>query len=241
MRHEPPWLVESCRATAAELHDDWPPVESREHRRALFCEVVGPALVLGSAQRGDAVDDEAVRRQAVAVVRRHSGGGAVLVAPMEQIWLDVWIPRQDPLWVEDIVVAPQWLGELWRDALVGTAADGQALSVHRGRMERRPWSDVVCFSGVGPGEVSFGGRKLVGISQRRTRAGARLSSMALLVWDPAPLVGLLALDDTSRRAATHDTADVACGLVDVLGSRVDSSSLLPTLTQALRTRLGVSG
>ena len=35
------------------------------------------------------------------------------------------------------------------------------------------WCPLVCFAGVGPGEVLAGGRKLVGISQRRTRAGAR--------------------------------------------------------------------
>ncbi len=34
----------------------------------------------------------------------------------------------------------------------------------------RDWSDVVCFAGVGPGEVTAGTAKVVGIAQRRTRA-----------------------------------------------------------------------
>jgi lipoate-protein ligase A len=36
------------------------------------------------------------------------------------------------------------------------------------------WCELVCFAGLGPGEVSLAGTKLVGLSQRRTRNGIRI-------------------------------------------------------------------
>ena len=37
------------------------------------------------------------------VVRRRSGGGAVLVGAGEQVWVEVWIPRDDALWDDDVI------------------------------------------------------------------------------------------------------------------------------------------
>jgi lipoate---protein ligase len=126
-------------------------------------EVSAPALVLGSSQRPDIVDDATIG--SIEVVRRRSGGGAVLLIPDEVIWLDVLIPTDDPLWSDDVSHASHWLGDVWVAALGGG-------SVHRGPMVRTPWSSLVCFAGLGPGEVTVGGRKLVGISRMRRRVGA---------------------------------------------------------------------
>jgi lipoate-protein ligase A len=145
-----------------------------------------PALVLGSTQADAVADAAACAAAGVAVVRRHSGGGAVLLRPGD-LWVDVLLPRGDPLWADDVGVATHWLGDVW------AAAIGPPASVHRGPMLRTAWSDVVCFAGLGPGEVTDGpgGPKLVGISQRRTRAGARMQAVALREWDAVGIVSLL--------------------------------------------------
>ena len=39
------------------------------------------------------------------------------------------------------------------------------------------WSALVCFAGLGPGEVTLDGQKLVGLSQRRTRDGVRIQGL----------------------------------------------------------------
>ena len=44
-------------------------------------------------------------------------------------------------------------------------------------MVETPWSELVCFAGVGPGEVLLGAGKLVGLSQRRTRHGIRVQCL----------------------------------------------------------------
>jgi hypothetical protein len=130
-----------------------------------------------------------------------------LVATGAQVWLDLWVPRGDVLWDDDIVRSATWLGEAWVAALQGL--DTGMLRVHRGRATRGGWADLLCFAGMGPGEVASGGAKVVGIAQRRTRYGARFHTMALLDWDPAPLVALLAV---VARDGSGSLADAAVGL-----------------------------
>ena len=129
------------------------------------------------------------RQAGVELVRRRSGGGAVLLVPGEVVWVDVVVPAGDPLWDDDVGRAAHWLGAAWARALGGVRRPGA--TVHRGPMVRTPWSSLVCFAGLGPGEVQLGGRKVVGISQRRTRGWARFQCAVYLRWDPAALVALL--------------------------------------------------
>jgi hypothetical protein len=70
-----------------------------------------------------------------------------------------------------------------------TAAD-----VHRGGMACSDWCPLVCFAGIGPGEVLLDGIKLVGISQRRSRPGSRFQCAVHTAWRPAALVALLRAD-----------------------------------------------
>jgi lipoate-protein ligase A len=156
------------------------------------------------------VDTAACERAGVAVVRRRSGGGAVLVVPGDLLWVDVVIPAGDPLWEADVGRAFLWLGEAWAAALAELGVPG---SVHRGGLEATAWSSLVCFGGVGPGEVLFtSGAKLVGLSQRRTRDGARFQCAALGRWDPAALLALLALAPDDRARAEADLAGAAAGV-----------------------------
>jgi lipoate-protein ligase A len=158
----------------------------------------------------------------VDVVRRATGGGAVWVAPGAQVWLDLWVPRGDALWEEDIVRSATWLGEAWVAALEGLGHDGSgagALRVHHGRATRHEWADLVCFAGLGPGEVVSAQRKVVGIAQRRTREGARFHTLAPLTWDPAPLVALL---EVGERGGSGLLAHAAMGVGALLhASRPD--------------------
>jgi lipoate---protein ligase len=163
-------------------------------------EVSAPALVLGSSQRPEVVDDATIG--SIEVVRRRSGGGAVLLIPDEVIWLDVLIPTGDPLWSDDVSHASHWVGDAWVAALGGG-------SVHRGPMVRTAWSSLVCFAGLGPGEVTVDGHKLVGISQRRTRAGARFQCAVYSHHDPSVLPALLRLSPSERTECAAALASVA--------------------------------
>lgn len=159
------------------------------HRRISVLEATHPAVVLGSTQSDDVIDHRAAAATGVDVVRRRSGGGAVWVAPDDPIWVDVVIPRGDRLWTDDVGHAFGPIGQAWSAALEALGVGGTV--VHEGAMVRTDWSDLVCFSGTGPGEVLRGGRKIVGISQRRTRAGARFQCAIPRRWEPERLHRLL--------------------------------------------------
>ena len=172
------------------------------------------AVVLGSGQRPGVVDATAARRRNLGLLRRRSGGGVVLVSAADLLWVDVIVPRGDPLWHPDVGRAFGWLGEVWRRALGVCGIVGEP---HEGGYEPGAWGSLVCFAGRGPGEVLVGGRKVVGLSQRRTAGSARLQCGVPLNWAPADLAGLLALPDGAREdlrvalEACASAPDVAAG------------------------------
>ena len=85
--------------------------------------------------------------------------------------------------------------------------------VHTGEMIRTLWSSAVCFAGVGPGEVLVDGAKVVGISQRRTRAGARFQCAVMRTWDPSELARIFAPGEWREVADLLDP--VAVGIADL--------------------------
>ena len=148
---------------------------------------------------------------------RRSGGGAVLVVPLDLVWVDIVLAarcrarrraRVDDLGRECC----------WRRALDARVAGvGAELAVHE-----RPVVDAVVEPGLlrrlGPGEVLLDGRKLVGLSQRRTRHGLRIQGLvhrrhpsidvAGLLRPPIPIAPLpepavLARRSMSRRLVEH--------------------------------------
>jgi lipoate-protein ligase A len=161
------------------------------------------ALVLGSTQRDDVVDHAAVAAAGVDLARRRSGGGAVLVEPATTVWIDVDLPAGDPLWTDDVGRSFSWLGRTWATALGALGLDAE---VNPGGMCTTSWSRLVCFAGLGPGEVTVGEAKAIGLAQRRTRHGARFQTAVHLAWDPAPILALLALEPAERDRAEADLA-----------------------------------
>jgi len=170
-------------------------------------DITRPAVVLGSTQAMSTVDAARAEAQGVDVVRRLSGGGAVLVEPGSLVWVDVVVPPADPLWEADVGRAFAWLGRAWAGALADAGVTGA--DVYDGPLRRTSWSGRVCFAGLGPGEVVVGGAKVVGMCQRRTRAGALFQSAALLTWEPERLLGLLDVNDDDRRQGPGEVAGSA--------------------------------
>ncbi len=199
-----PYRIVRTTSTAADFHartvPDPAPSELWQH------DITSPALVLGSTQDELVVDLDACGRAGVEVVRRRSGGGAVLLLPGEVTWIDVIVPAGAPGWSDDVHGPMVWLGRHLAEALTTVGAATDDVVVHDGALHSTRWSPLVCFDGVGAGEVLVGGHKLVGISQRRTRHAARLQCCWYSTYEPDRLVELLASD---RRPATTDLAPVA--------------------------------
>lgn len=168
-----------------------------------------PTLVLGSSQSPDDIDQAALDAEGITLAKRRSGGGAVLVGPDDLVWFDVIIPTTDPLWHPDVGRSFDWLGLACQRAL---ASLGVTAELHTGRLVQTEWSRKVCFASLGPGELTVDGKKLVGMSQRRTRAASRIQVAILRRWDGARHAALLNLPEEDRRRAAEDLANVATGL-----------------------------
>ena len=193
------WRVEWARGPAGTLFDrPWP---TPAVPTAWVVVPTDSAVVLGSTQPGSVVVP------GTPTVRRGSGGGAVLVEPGGLVWVDVLVPAGDRLWEPDVGRAFAWLGAAWTGALADAGVGGAR--PHDGPLVATPWSALVCFAGLGPGEVTLDGAKVVGMSQRRTRAGALFQSAALLDWRPRRLLDRLALPDDERARGEAELARAA--------------------------------
>ncbi|MDE3107062.1 MAG: hypothetical protein KGJ42_02775 [Acidobacteriota bacterium] len=179
-----------------------------------------PLLVLGGNQSPDVLNDEGRRWP---IRRRRGGGGVVALAP-EDLWIDFWIPREDPRWRGDVRAASVAVGEWWSAALREGFDVGS--DVHRGGLEGDSDLRVACFAGRGPGEVFVDDRKVVGVTQWHVREGNFLSTV-LRATDSRDLVNLLREPRTDLTAAlTHH---------DLHSLGVDDAE---TLTANLRDRSG---
>ncbi len=193
--------------TVGELHALLP--DPSAQREVWVLTPSNTALVLGSTQSFDAVGAEVVSTSGVGtlpqpvfqaaerlstrvdeVVKRRSGGTAVLLSPHNSLWVDVVIGRDDLLWEDDVNVAAIWLGHVWAKALCMLGAtDVQVCDSYvPGR-----WGHLVCFASRGPGEVVVEDAKAVGISQRRTRYNARFQCLLYRQWSPEQLLQHLIL------------------------------------------------
>jgi lipoate---protein ligase len=216
---------------------DVEPFRSLRHRHAVARQVEHSTLVLGSTQRSDVVNAVRATERGVAVVRRRGGGGAVLLRPGDHLWIEAWIPRGDPLWEADVAVAAEWVGAWWRDALDPDGDGARGLAVHHGRAVPGPHGDLVCFSGRGPGEVFLADRKVMGISQWRSREGSLFHTCAYAHWDPRPLIDLLDVGSTRRETLLGDLPQAATGILDPGPTSLPVLPVLPALPVLQETLL----
>ena len=99
--------------------------------------------------------------------------------------------------------------ELLSHALPDLFPDGPLTAV---AFWKKAWEGVcleeryVPIEGLGPGEVTIGdgGPKVVGLSQRRTAAGAWFQCVAHRSWDPVGILGLLALPGDRRASLSRN-------------------------------------
>jgi lipoate-protein ligase A len=192
----------------------------------------GPTLVLGSTQPPSVVAAGLGERGEIGVQRRRSGGGAVFVDRLDPIWVDLWVPSDDELFEPDVGRAPHWVGDSWASALGELGIGG--LEVHRGPMRTTRWSELVCFAGVGPGEVLAGTRKVVGVAQWRSRQGSLFHSAAYRTWSPERWVGMLsAAAGPDGGSLTADVRSTAVGLDELVGPPVQPAQVVGALRRHL--------
>lgn len=129
-----------------------------------------PGLVLGCAQRHLHAPDAIVRS---------SGGGAVLTGPW-MLSVSVVLPSDHPLVTPGLVESYEWFGLAHQAALRALGVQALALTPEDlKRVPSEPDLDWACFGNYSAWEVAAGGRKLVGLAQRRARNGVLLTAGSL--------------------------------------------------------------
>ncbi len=187
------------------------------------------AVVLGSTQTADVLNPGIVDLD-FEVCRRRSGGGLVHLDTSQDVWIDVLLPVSSPLWHADVGRSFHWLGDVWAALLADLVPDA-LVSAHRGPNQGS--GRILCFAGLGHGEVTVDGRKVVGLSQRRTRQWARLQCAIVQHWPADDLFFLLrGLDEDSR---APDPRSVLAGLRPEQ-SAIDRLHLITRFLEAVTRR-----
>lgn len=233
------WRIEHRRGPVSDLLAlDDPPKDAS--RLARVCTVEGPGLVLGSTQKAGAADERRAAGAGVEVLRRRSGGGAVLLRPGRQVWADFFVAATDPLWHDDVTLAAHWVGRLWASAVARFTT--AVCSVHTGRLVADRWGRLVCFAGMGPGEVFVNGRKVVGVSQRRSRDRVRIQTAARLQPADGQAAGSSAADGLDELDLLDlSAAERAEGQAVLAGRSTSIAATEVELTESLLRGLQHSG
>ncbi len=191
-----------------------------------------PCLTLGKHQGLDAVDLDFCRREGIDVVRRPTGGRALLhhleltysvVAPLGSGPLPQALQEAYWLICGALVQACRSLGI---DAeLTGTGVNLRLPN---------PTSTIPCFKAPAEGEVVVAGRKIIG-SAMRAHAGCMLQHGAILLdWDGRLQAGAMGLADDSllRPSVTTLTAE--------LGRCISRAEIESAIVDGMAEGLGVT-
>ena len=224
--HDPAWNMavdEALLQTAGEVPDEAIPTLRLYGWRP-------PALSLGANQQGgDAVDWKGLARQGYGVVRRSTGGRAILHA--QELTYSVTAPAPPG----GTLAAYRWIaGGLQQ----GLARAGIAVTLERAR---RPAAEGIaarhpCFSAAGRYELTAaGGRKMVGSAQRR-RSGWIMQHGSILTGPrhldlPRFLVGI----DAAKEMHTLRQVTVDCS--QLVKRSVDAAWLAPLLAEGFAAGL----
>ncbi|HUH06315.1 MAG TPA: hypothetical protein VML96_00775 [Egibacteraceae bacterium] len=219
-------LVQAGAALLEALAEDPTPV-ARWYRASV------PALVLGRGQ-GPIAE---ISGRGLPRVTRHSGGGAVLLDDA-LLSLDLLIPADHPLVAGSLSDAFIRVGEVWAGAIADLGVG--EVSVHRGPSQaRRRGSDraqllaAICYATLGRGEVAVGGRKLVGLAQRRRRAGALIQCGLLRRWNPDAV-----LDALGKPFPDPDVAARAVGLDQLVHPAPSDDAVMTAVMARLEAASG---
>ncbi len=195
-----------------------------------------PCLSLGRAQPLADVDQEALRAAGFDLVRRPTGGKAILHA--DELTYSVIVPEAEPRVAGGIVES---YCRLSAGLVRGLALLGVAGVEVSGQTQERVSRGPVCFEEPSDYEIVAGGRKLVGSAQMRTR-GVVLQHGALPLWgDIARICALLTArpdpqyvrarattveETVGRKAAWDEAADgLAAGFAEALNLRLEAGVL----------------
>ena len=191
-----------------------------------------PALSLGIAQRWRDVQAAQCAAQGVAVVRRPTGGRAILHD--RELTYSLVTSQTDPLVAAATVVGAY--ARINAALVVGLSGLGVAAVLAPRSSPNAPTS-AACFDTPAAFEITVDGRKLVGSAQSRKHGAVLQQGTVLLHADPAALAALLVLPPALDAAAL---AQRLVALDEIMGHAPTFQVVAAALTAGFRTAWGIT-
>jgi lipoate-protein ligase A len=193
-----------------------------------------PCLSLGYGQKASHVDRDRLRALGWGLVRRPTGGGAILHC--DELTYSVTMPLDHPLAAGGIVESYRRLS-----AALAAAVSAFGLQPRADRLEGAAERTVVCFETPSHYELTVEGRKLVGSAQARKHNGLLQHGTLPLHGDLARICDALAYaDDEAREVARGHVRRHALTLEEALGGRqVSWEQAAEAVASGFRSALGV--
>lgn len=192
-----------------------------------------PAVSLGAAQASSELNLGHCSRVGINIVRRASGGAAVLHEA--HLGFSLILPSDHWLVAGDIVHSYERLGRTLSTALRTLGATVELIAPEEARTFRPPGLAArACLAGYGPWEPRFDGRKLAGHAQVRRRGVVLYHAIIPIRGDPAALAQLLA-GTKDEIAAAGETLTKLVGSVEIaIGRSVDVVEVVSAVESAVR-------
>ncbi len=193
-----------------------------------------PTLSIGYFQRTNEIDLEACYRSAVSLVRRPTGGRAVL--HQQDLTYTLVLPLRPP-WTEfSIADSYRRINSCLKRGLetLGLAASIGIPPGYAGHSGLVP--SPFCFSAIARHEVLVAGKKVIGSAQRRFSAALLQQGSILLDFDPAAILALLGV---GGRTATEGSLKIIGSLREALGWLPDRAHVEAAISDGFAREMGV--
>lgn len=193
-----------------------------------------PCLSLGYGQKSSDVDFPRVVALGWHVVRRPTGGRAILHT--DELTYSLALPANHPLTSGDIVESYRRISDA---LLAGLNTLGLSTQAER-KTHRREINSPVCFDAPSHYEITVNGRKLVGSAQVRRKGGLLQHGSLPLTGDLVRICDALAYvdDPTRQQAKTHVHAH-ALTLSEALGDELNWQTVANAIVDGFRQAMGI--
>jgi lipoyl(octanoyl) transferase len=194
-----------------------------------------PCLSLGRNQPATNADLPACRAAGVDLVRRPTGGRAILHA--DELTYSVTLLADDPRAAGGVVESYRRLSE---GLLAGLRHLGVAAVQARGQRKPAPDLTAICFETPSDYEITVGGRKLVGSAQWRSRGRVLQHGTLPLHGDLTRIVSYLSMPDDEREAQRDALGACALTLKEAVGSTLPFAQVAQALAGGFAQALNLT-
>ncbi len=196
-----------------------------------------PCLSLGIAQPFADVDETRLRARGWDVVRRPTGGRAILHT--DELTYAVLAPMHEPRVQGDVLDAYYRLAQ---GLLAGLKRLGLPVSLERQREAwQRERENPVCFHVPAVYEITVAGKKILGSAQSRKLRGVLQHGTLPLTGDITRILDVLAFpSEEAREIARRRLRERAATLHDLLGREVSWEEAAHALVEGFRQALNIT-